>query len=45
MFEFFQDYDVARRARDLDELRAIHPELTSFEGCLRTTGWTAGARE
>lgn len=44
MFEFFQDYDVARRARDLTALRSIHPALMSFEGWLRTTGWTASAR-
>ena len=44
MFEFFQNYDVARRARDVTALRAIHPALMSFEGWLRTTGWTADAR-
>lgn len=43
MFEFFQDYDVASRARDIAALRAIHPELMSFDGWLRSTGWTAGA--
>lgn len=43
MFEFFQDYDVAGRARDITALRAIHPELMSFDGWLRSTGWTAGA--
>ena len=41
MFALFQDVDVVGRARDLAALREIHPDLVSFEGWLRSTGWTA----
>jgi uncharacterized protein YbjT (DUF2867 family) len=45
MYEFFQDYDVVRKARDILALHTIHPELESFEGWLRRTGWKGAPQE
>jgi uncharacterized protein YbjT (DUF2867 family) len=39
MFEFFTDFDVAGRTRDLAALRVIHPELQSYADWLSATGW------
>ena len=39
MYRFFQEYDVATRARDLAALRALHPALMSFADWLRASGW------
>jgi len=43
MFAFFQDFDVAGRARDVHALREIYPDLMTFEGWLLATGWTGAA--
>lgn len=45
MFEFFQEFDVLERARDLDALREVHPDLMTFEAWLRRTGWTGGVQQ
>ncbi|WP_020498769.1 NmrA family NAD(P)-binding protein [Sciscionella marina] len=45
MFGFFQHYDLAGNARDLDLLRRLHPTLMTFENWLRRTGWDGGRRE
>lgn len=39
MFEFFQSRDIVAVDRDLDALRAMHPDLLSFEDWLRVSGW------
>jgi uncharacterized protein YbjT (DUF2867 family) len=45
MFEFFLDYDVADRARDLPALRAIHPGMRTFADWLSITSWSGNAEE
>lgn len=45
MAEFFQDFDLLERARDITALRGIHPGLMTFEAWLRETGWTGGVSE
>ncbi|GAA0492450.1 NmrA/HSCARG family protein [Streptomyces olivaceiscleroticus] len=44
MFAFFQDRDLVSHNRDLQTLRALHPELATFGDWLTVTGWdgTAG---
>ncbi|MEV0405489.1 NmrA/HSCARG family protein [Actinoallomurus sp. NPDC050550] len=39
MFQFFQARDVFGLDRDIPLLREIHPEMMTFEGWLRWTGW------
>ncbi|MEU4740461.1 NmrA/HSCARG family protein [Actinosynnema sp. NPDC023658] len=45
MFEFFTEFDVADRARDVAALRAIHPGLRSFVDWLTSTGWRGTEEE
>lgn len=45
MLEFFQEFDLFERARDITVLRDIYPDLMSFESWLRKTGWTGGVSE
>ncbi|MTD58914.1 NmrA/HSCARG family protein [Amycolatopsis pithecellobii] len=45
MFEFFQEYDVFTKARDIAALRTIHPGLESFENWTRRTGWQGDTLE
>lgn len=44
MFEFFQKFDVQDRARDVAELRRIHPQLMNFAGWLKASGWRGDPR-
>lgn len=39
MWQFFQDYDVIGRERDMASLRSMHPELLRFEDWLRASDW------
>ena len=39
MYQFFQEFDVMGRARDMDGLRALHPGLLSFPQWLEASGW------
>jgi uncharacterized protein YbjT (DUF2867 family) len=43
MFQFFQEYDVIGRERDIAALRRLHPGLMTFEDWLRTSGWRGAA--
>ncbi|MGV9855964.1 NmrA family NAD(P)-binding protein [Streptomyces sp. NPDC003442] len=40
MFQFFADRDLYTRDRDITLLRRLHPDVMTFEGWLRRTGWT-----
>ncbi len=39
MWQYFQDYDVIGRERDIASLRRLHPGLLRFEEWLRASGW------
>jgi uncharacterized protein YbjT (DUF2867 family) len=39
MYQFFQEFDVKDRARDLGRLRKLHPGLKDFVGWLKASGW------
>lgn len=44
MFQFFQEYDLIGRERDITSLRRMHPGLMRFEDWLKASGWR-GARQ
>jgi len=39
MWQFFQEFDLIGRERDIASLRRMHPGLLRFEDWLRTSGW------
>lgn len=43
MFQFFQEYDLIGRERDIASLRRMHPGLMRFEDWLRASGWRGAA--
>jgi len=45
MFQFFQEYDLIGRERDITWLRRMHPGLMRFEDWLRSTGWRGAATD
>lgn len=45
MFQFFQEYDLLGRERDMPALRLMHPGLLGFEAWLKASGWRGAAMD
>jgi len=45
MWQFFQEYDLVGRERDIASLRRLHPGLLRFEDWLKVSGWRGEAAE